>query len=327
MGTNPDNPVEAPGRRPAESPDGPKVVAVTGAGGSLGRRLCQVLSDQGHRVVAQILPGEAQPVCERCIPADIRSMAEVQRLADPDVDVLYHLAAHANVPGSVEDPRMDFEVNTLGTFHMLELARQMSLECFLFVSTVSVLDPSNSLPMAEDAVCGPSAPYPAAKLAGEAYCRAYCRSYGVPARVVRLFNVYGPGLRRLVVYDLITKLLRTPTRIELLGDGNQVRDFLYVDDALAGLQLVVERGQDGEIYHVGCGKPTSIRDLVEVIIRSLGLADVDVVPTGRNRRGDMPQWYADISKVRALGFQARTDLPSGIARTIEWIRQRGTDAC
>ena len=174
---------------------------------------------------------------------------------------------------------------------------------------------------------GPSAPYPAAKMAGEGYCRAYCRSYGLPTKIVRFFNVYGPGIRRLVVHDLILKLLHDPSRLEIFGDGNQVRDFLHVDDAVAGMHLVAEKGAPGELYHVGSGQPVSIRQLIAVIANQLNLTDLKIVSVGNSWKGDMPQWYADPSKLQELGFNTSVDLPTGVAETIEWIRQNELDGC
>ena len=303
------------------------IALITGGGGFIGRRLCRALTERGRRVWAQILPGEPEPPCERCIEADVRSMADVERLCEGPIESIYHLAAHANVPESVEDPRADFEVNVAGTFNLLEMARRLELGSFVFPSTLSVLAPSNALPLAETAGVGPRAPYPAAKLAGEAYCLAYAGSYGVPARVVRLPNVYGPGITRLVVYELIRKALRRPAELAILGDGSQVRDFLYIDDAVEGLIAVGDRGANGEVYHVGSGEPTTIRRLAELIIGQADLADIPVVSAGETWKGDIPRWYADISKIRGLGFSPAVDLRDGIARTMEWIRKTGTDGC
>jgi len=303
-----------------------RLTLVTGAGGFLGRRLCGRLADDGVAVLAQILPGEAPPSCERCVALDLREPAQLDPLRDAAIDTVYHLAAHASVPESVDDPRTDFEVNVVGTFNLLELARTLSLRSFVFASTVSVLDDDNPMPLAETALPGPSAPYPASKLAGEAYCRAYWRSYDLPAKVVRFFNVYGPGIRRLVVHDLIVKLLRDPTRLEIFGDGGQVRDFLHVNDAVAGMRLVAEQAAPGQLVHVGSGQPVSIRELIDVIISQLGLEGVEIVAGPAGWKGDKRQWYADTSKVRALGFRPSVDLAEGIAETAAWIRAQ-SDAC
>ena len=300
---------------------------VTGAGGFLGRRLCQRLTEQGRAVLAQVLPGEAQPPCTQCVTLDIRDPEQLAPLAGKSIEAIYHLAAHASVPESVEDPGFDLAVNVVGTFNLLELARKLNPTSFLFASTVSVLDPANPMPLDETAFCGPSAPYPAAKMAGEAYCRAYFRSYGLPTKIVRFFNVYGPGIRRLVVHDLIAKLLKDPTRLEIFSDGGQVRDFLHVDDAVAGMQIAAEAGAPGEIYHVGSGQPVSIRELIGVIIDQLNLTGVEIVSAGETWAGDMRQWYADPAKLQALGFAPQIDLPAGVGLTAEWIRQSQLGPC
>ena len=292
---------------------------VTGAGGFLGSRLCRRLTEQGQRVLAQILPGEGEPACLRCIEADVTSPAEVARLRDPAIRQIYHLAAIADVRRSLADPRTDLETNLGGTFNLLELARELEVRSFLLTSTVNALVRSGPMPLGEDAPHGPTTPYGASKMAAEAYCIAYHHCYDVPAWIVRLFNVYGPGRRGLVVFDLISKLLDNPTQLPILGDGSQVRDFLYVDDAVAALQLVAESGTGGEAYHVGSGRPVSIRQLAQTILDQAGLSGVPIVPSGESYKGDM-SWVADIAKAAALGYRPQVELPAGIACTIEWIK-------
>ena len=304
-----------------------RTTLVTGAGGFVGQCLCRQLAEQGARIIAQILPGESLPPCETCVEVDLREPDRLADLADCDIETIYHLAAHASVPASVEDPRMDLEVNVLGTFNLLELARRFELKAFVFASTVSVLDDTNPMPLSETAQYGPNAPYPAAKMAGEGYCAAYWKSFDVPTKVVRFFNIYGPGIRRLVVHDLIRKLLRDPSRLEIFGDGGQVRDFLHVEDAAAGLRCVAERGQPGQTYHIGSGQAVTIRELIDAIIAALNLADVEIVSAGESWKGDMREWYADTAKVRALGFGPKVDLVAGLAETAEWIRRNEPEAC
>lgn len=302
---------------------GDGVTLVTGGGGFIGRRLCETLTERGRSVRAVLLPGEPAPRAEQSIVADIRDAKAVEGLACADVDVVYHLAALANVPASVDDPAADFDVNVAGTFNLLQAVRPLKLKCFAFISTLSVLDPANALPLSETAFPGPRAPYPAAKLAGEAYCKAYFGSYGLPARIVRFPNVYGPGLKKLVVYELIRKILLDPTKLEILGDGSQIRDFLYVDDAVEAMIAIERDGRDGEIYHAGSGRPTTIGQLAELIIRQADLTDIPIVPAGESWKGDIPKWYADTTKIGALGFAPKVDLADGLKRTMQWIRETG----
>jgi len=297
---------------------------ITGAGGFLGHRLAEALSQGGRQVHGLLLPGESNRHLDRSVTADIRDYDAMKESITPETSEIYHLAAIASVPASVEDPRSDFETNALGTLNMLELARGLPLRAFVLTSTVSVLRPDNPTPLGEDAVYGPSSPYGASKMASEAYCTAYHHCYGVPIRIVRLFNVYGPGRRSLVIYDLVKKLLADPTVLPILGEGFQVRDFLYVEDAVDGIVLTVDKGLPGEIYHVGSGQPVSIRALAEILIQLIGTEDACIRSSGATWVGDMPQWYADVSKIKELGFCPKVELIDGIQRTIAWARATGS---
>jgi UDP-glucose 4-epimerase len=189
----------------------------------------------------------------------------------------------------------------------------------IFPSTASVFDTSQPLPLDERARTRPTSPYAAAKLAGEAYCHAYHRSYGTDVRIARLFSVYGIGMRRFAIHDLIRKIQRDPRRVELLGDGCQLRDYLYVDDAVGGLMTVAERGAAGEDYNVASGEPVKLLDLARMIGAVMGHPGIDVRPTGQSFPGDTPRWYGDVSKMRALGFAPQVSLAEGLARTVAWM--------
>jgi len=305
-----------------------RLILVTGAGGFLGEHLCRQLTDSGRRVLAQVLPGERAIACEAIVEADVRSPDDLAVFANYDIEGIYHLAGSASIPVSVADPRRDFDINTGGTFNMLELARELDTRFFVFASTLSVLDPVNPPPLGEIAQHRPSSPYGAAKMAGEAYCMAYWKSYETPTRIVRASNIYGPGkIRSTVVNDVIGKLLGDPSRLEIFGDGSQVRCFLHVDDAVAGMRIAAEAGDPGEIYHVGSGEPVSILQLIEVIIDQLNLSGVEIVSAGESWKGDIRQWYADPTKLKSLGFTPQIDLPTGVAETIEWVRQSQLEAC
>ena len=305
-----------------------QLILVTGAGGFMGEHLCRQLTDSGKRVLAQVLPGERAPACEAFVEADVRSPDDLAVFTNYDIEGIYHLAGSPSIPLSVADPRRDFEINAVGTFNTLELAGELDLDFFVFASTLSVLDPRNDLPLDETARHGPSSPYGAAKMAGEAYCMAYWKCYQTPTRVVRASNIYGPGkIRSTVVHDVIGKLMVDPKRLEIFRDGSQVRCFLHVDDAVAGMQIAAEAGSPGEVYHVGSGQPVSILELIEVIIDQLNLTDVEIVSAGESWKGDIRRWYADPTKLKSLGFAPQIDLPTGVAETIEWVRQVQLEAC
>ena len=116
-----------------------------------------------------------------------------------------------------------------------------------------------------------------------------------------------------------TKIEANPARLEILGDGNQVRDFLYVEDAARGLTAIATNGKAGEDYNLASGEPVRLLDLAQAIATLMGHASITLAPTGRSFPGDTPKWYADISKIRGLGWKQQVPLEEGLRRTIEWL--------
>jgi nucleoside-diphosphate-sugar epimerase len=219
----------------------------------------------------------------------------------------------------VAHPRRDFENTFRGVFEVLEAARQANCRV-IFPSTASIFDASNSLPLQERAFPRPTSPYAAGKLGGEAYCHAYHRSYGLDVRIARLFSVYGAGMYRFAIHDIIRKIQANPEEIQILGDGNQIRDYLYVDDAVRGLEMIATEAEPGEEYNLASGLPVRILDLTRTIAELMGCPDIRILPTGRSFPGDTHRWFADISKIRGLGFEPEVDLRGGLQRTIAWLR-------
>lgn len=293
---------------------------VTGSAGFIGRHLADTLIRHGVDVVAidlQPIDGEGGA---RVVRADLSEPRVLDDHLTPDT-VIFHLAARANVPASVEDPAGDFRNNVVALFEVLESARRA--RCMLvFPSSAAVYDPSSESPLPETALTRPSSPYGAAKLAGESYCVAYHRTYGLDVRIARLFNVYGPGMRQFVIHDLVRKLERNGDELEILGDGQQIRDYLYVDDAVRAFVAIAEHGEPGQDYNLACGEPTTIMDLARRIARLMGYPGVRIRPTGRSWPGDIPRWYADTAKLKTLGFAPEVDLETGLRRTIGWLRGR-----
>ena len=285
---------------------------VTGAAGFIGQALVRHLAASGEDVLA--IDRHDCAFAPSALQADV---GEPGVLIDAvrDGATIFHLAASADVAASVRDPRHDLTNTFAPLFEVLETARRRACRV-IFPSTASVFDTAQALPLAEGAAKRPTSPYGAAKLAGEAYCAAYFRSYGTDTRVARLFSVYGPGMRRLAIHDLIAKVRRNPLELELLGDGTQVRDYLYVDDAVRGLITVATRGEAGQDYNVASGEPVGLLDLARTIAAEMGHPDIRIAPTGHSFPGDTPRWYGDVSRIRALGFAPLVPLRNGLRRTI-----------
>ncbi|HUE89983.1 MAG TPA: NAD-dependent epimerase/dehydratase family protein [Vicinamibacterales bacterium] len=296
-----------------------KKALVTGAAGFIGTALVQrLVSDKWHVVAIDCRPTTYGGVTN--VVADVSVSGAVREWLDSDTTV-FHLAAIASVPQSVEDPRADFTNTMRPVFEVLESARAAGARV-VFPSTASVFDSSNPLPLDERAMIRPTSPYGAAKVAGEAYCFAYHRAYGVDTRIARFFSVFGPGLRRLAIHDLIRKVQRATDELEILGDGTQVRDYLYIDDAVDALLTVARHGAPGEDYNIGSGVPVTALDLARRITTAMSRPELRLRPTGTSFSGDTPRWYADISKIRTLGFEPRVSFDEGLRRTVAWLTSR-----
>lgn len=289
---------------------------VTGAAGFIGSALVRRLLQIGARVTAVDIAPLAGSDC-RSVIGDVTDPDLLASCMEKDA-VIFHMAARASVPGSVADPKGDFKNTLYGLFEVLECARRHHCRV-IFPSTASIYDPSNTLPITEKSYVKPSSPYGAAKAAGEAYCAAYFRCYDLDVRIARMFSVYGIGMNRFAIFDIVQKIKANCREIEVLGDGTQIRDYLYIDDAVEGIIRIAMKGAPGEDYNLASGVPIKIRDLASLIADLMGYPEIKIKCSGKTFAGDIPKWYADISKIKRIGFVPRTCLEPGLRKTIDWI--------
>lgn len=238
------------------------------------------------------------------------------------IDTLVHLAANTGVSPSVENPRQDMEANIIGTFNMLEAARLSNVKSFIFASSGAPVG-EVELPITEDKAPKPVSPYGASKLAGEGYCSAYYRTYGLKTIALRFSNVYGPGSTHknsVVAKFFRNALIKKP--LEIYGDGNQTRDLLYIDDLLNALMLSALSDIGGEIFQISSQKETTVNEIAS-LIREIVKSKKGVEATilyGSRRTGDVIRNYSDISKARQmLGYAPRYDLKTGLIKTFEYF--------
>lgn len=306
-----------------------KLILVTGGSGFIGTKLierliklkCKIVVFDRNRPSSKISNNNLSKL--KFIKGSIYNDKDVSKLEKLDFDFIFHLASNASVPNSVENPEKDCFINALGTLKILELAKKKKVHKFIYTSTVSIFDKNNTLPLSENANIKASSPYGASKLAGESYCYAFNRTYGVNTNVIRLFNVYGPGMRKYFIYDIVCKLRENADRIVIYGDGRQVRDYLYIDDLINAFLLILKKGIPGEDYNVSSGIPTNIIDLVYTIANIMDIKNLKIKLTNKSWDGDIKKWYADISKVKNLGFETKTSLDEGLKKTIKEILKNG----
>jgi UDP-glucose 4-epimerase len=251
--------------------------------------------------------------------------AELAEAACCDMDVVIHLAANTGVAPSIEDPRADCLANVIGTFNYLEGARAAGITRFVFASsgaTVGDCEP----PIHELAPARPVSPYGASKLAGEAYCSAYARTFGLATVALRFGNVYGPGSEH--KESAVAKFIRRAFAgqpLQIYGDGAQTRDFIYIDDLARAIERAcVVDGIGGEVFQIATARETTVSELAEALLSALaaeGFQRPQIEFLDR-RPGEVFRNFADTRKAAALlGWSAEVSLPEGLRRTVRWAAQ------
>jgi UDP-glucose 4-epimerase len=297
-------------------------VLVTGGSGFLGGHLVPALVARGDAVTIFDRSGRAPCDGVAVEAVDLLEVDVGDRLSEGRYDAVFHLAGNVEIPLSVEHPDVDFRLNARITVRLLEALRRASPSTrLLLASTAAVYGEALDGPCPESQTPVPVAPYGASKWVAECYAALYARRLGVPTARARIFSMYGPRLRKHVVFDLIEKVERRPERLEVLGDGRQVRDFTYVEDAVRALLCIADRAPHaGEAVNVASGVPVTIAELAAAVGRAAGtspeIAFVGTEGLGRSRR-----WMADVSRLRELGHRPRVGLDEGLARTVEWYRE------
>jgi UDP-glucose 4-epimerase len=243
-------------------------------------------------------------------------------------DTIFHLAEYIPEtkkygPGHVikfssENPLEDFDVNTRGTLIVLEAARRYHRKV-IFTSTAAVYGKTNLKNVSEDDAKLPVSPYGASKFCSETYVSLYHRAFGVPGAIARFFNVYGPRQSKYVMYDMLLKLSSNPTRLEVLGNGKESRDFVYVQDAVDALLLIAtDPKAEGQVFNVGTGKATSILDVVKLLKQILQM-ETEIEVMGISWPGDLRTITSNINKLRSLGYEPKFSVEEGLKKLASWF--------
>ncbi len=305
---------------------------VTGGAGFIGSHLVEHLLAGGARVrvLDDFSTGRRENLAPfrgriELVEGDITDLPTC-RASVEGVAVVFHQAALPSVPRSIQDPGRSHEVNATGTLNVLLAARDAGVKRVVYASSSSAYGNTPTLPKREDQTPSPRSPYAVAKLTGEQYCRSFPGVFGLETVALRYFNIFGPRQDPTSAYAAVIPLfaaaaLRGEPPV-INGDGEQTRDFTYIENAVLANFLVaaapVER-VSGEVFNVGCGGRISINDLWRAIRNALE-ADVEAVH-GPPRPGDVRDSLADLTHLRSrTGFEVRTELTEGIQRTVSWIR-------
>ncbi len=308
------------------------VCLVTGGAGFIGSHLVGALVGRGHRVrvldnfstgcLANLDPVRAQI---ELLTSDLTEL-NVVRQATEGVELVFHQAALSSVMQSVADPLATHLAAATGTLHVLVAAREAQVSRVIYAASSTAYGDSTELPKRESDPLQPLSPYAVAKLAGEQYCAAFGQVYGLETVRLRYFNVFGPrqparGPYCAVIPAFVEAMVAGKSPV-IQGDGQQTRDFTYVDDLIQANLLAAEAPRvAGRVYNIASGRRTTVLELVTLINAILGTR-IKPIHTS-TRPGDFRHGLADISRAQAeLGFCPCTDLEQGLRRYIEYYMEQ-----
>jgi UDP-glucose 4-epimerase len=303
-------------------------VLVTGGAGFIGANLVRALLARGDdvRVLDNFSTGNRTNLAGltdvELVEGELRSYERVHN-AVRGVEVVFHLGALGSVPRSVQDPLTSGAVNVEGTLNVLLAARDEGVRRVIFASSSSIYGDQPELPLRETMAPDPISPYGVAKLAAERYCVSFTRVYPFETVVLRYFNVFGPRQDPRSQYAAVVPLFVTAIAagepVTIFDDGEQSRDFTYIDNVVAANLLAADAADaSGRIFNVSSGAPASVNELAETIGRLLDK------PVERRylppRPGDLRNSWADVSEAReALGFEPSVSLEDGLRRTADFL--------
>jgi len=303
---------------------------VTGGAGFIGSNLVDRLVAEGFQVTVYdnlstgfrrflepaLATGRARLVEDDLLNLD-RLAAEM-----PGHDIVFHLAANADVRFGILNPRRDLEQNTIGTFNVLEAMRRAGVRKMVFSSTGAIYGESPVVPTPEDA------PFPrqtsfygASKLAGEGLIEAYCEAYGFQAYIFRFVSILGERYHHGHVYDFYRKLQQDPTRLYVLGNGTQKKSYLYVQDCIDGIMTALQKAHERlNIFNLGTDEYCDVNTSIRWICGKLGLNPrIEYQGGDRGWVGDNPFIVLDCSRIRSLGWRPRLSIREGILRTLDFL--------
>jgi len=305
---------------------------VTGGAGFIGHNLVKALLERGDhvRVLDNFSTGKREnlsPFADRIemIEGDLRSYHIVHESVR-DIEVVFHQGALPSVPRSINDPITTNQINVEGTLNLLDAALDTGVRRMVYASSSSIYGDNPELPKREDMSLRPISPYAVAKLAGEKYCQVFTRTYGLETVCLRYFNVFGTGQdpqsQYAAVIPRFIMAFLNDGKITVNGDGEQSRDFTYVENVVQANLLASEaKGAAGEVFNVACGVRTSLNQMLELLRKMVGKQGD--IAYGPPRSGDVKHSLADITRSEEiLGYRPIISFAEGLHASVEWYKTR-----
>ena len=291
-------------------------ILVTGGAGFIGTHLVRKLLEMGNEVVCvdNFTLGKQENVdCFLSNPSYKFYKLNIEEtenfcsaLADEKFDMVYHLAANSDIQKGGKDPQVDYDLTFNTTYHVLRYLKEFGIRKFFFASTSAIYGETSDVLNEDYGPLRPVSNYGAGKLASEAFISAFSSTYHIQTWITRFPNVVGERFTHGVIYDFIHKLLKNPAELEVLGNGEQCKPYVYVKDLVAGILYVIDHASDEyNVYMLGSDSRTKVKDIAAMVIEEMGL-NAEIKYTGGDRGwvGDVPEFRYDLSKVNTLGWKA-----------------------
>jgi nucleoside-diphosphate-sugar epimerase len=309
------------------------ICLVTGAAGFIASHLCRRLVKEGFMVVGVDSFNDSYPkwikednIHDLLQGKNFEFIAKSVENVDLKkllrrVDCVFHLAAQAGVRTSWGQ---NFEVYTKNNIQttqiLLEVAKEVPLEKFIYASSSSVYGLCPDLPMTEKSPLNPLSPYGVTKLAAEQLCYLYFKNYGIPTVSLRFFTVYGPGQRPDMAFHKFYKAMTEDKEITVFGDGKQTRDFTYIDDIIEANLASLEKAKTGEVYNIGGGHQEKLEDVFPMM-EKISQKKIKIRKAER-QKGDVPHTFALIEKAQNdLNYSPQTPLLDGLKEEWIWLQR------
>ncbi len=303
-------------------------IIVTGGAGFIGSHLVDRLLSEGNEVTVidnlssgrmEFLDVHARDPNFKFIKLDLLESEKLKK-AISSVDMIYHLAANPDVRLGAEDTRVHLEQNIISTYNLLEAMRINKLRNIAFTSTSTVYGEAAVIPTPEN--YGPLVPislYGASKLSCEAFITSYCHTFEMNSWIFRFANIVGPRSTHGIIVDFIRKLNKNPLTLEILGDGQQCKSYLHVQDCVDAMLFAVEKSHEmANIFNIGSYDTINSTHIGDIVVKEMGIENVKFSFTGGKRgwKGDVPRMLLSIEKLKSLGWKPVHDSKGSVVEAV-----------
>ncbi len=294
-------------------------ILVTGGAGFIGSHIVDRLIEMGNEVTVydNLSSGNAEFVNENAEFVKLDLVHDIQRMKLDDFDEVWHIAANPDVRIGEQSPAKIYENNIQATYNLLEAMREAGVGKIIFTSTSTVYGEAE-IPTPEEHPTYPISIYGASKLACEALIFSYCHTFDMQSWIYRFANVIGRRSNHGVIFDFIHKLLKNPNRLEILGDGEQNKSYIYIDDCVEAIIYGLKANEKINIFNIGSDDQIKVKRIAEIVSKAMGL-NPEFVFTGGKRgwKGDVPVMFLSNEKLKKLGWRPRYNSEEAVKRAVE----------